>query len=150
MNATKDGKITQSQLNRIRTLIEEKDLTDLQCEILACFVGKEITCAEDELTREEAVKLIRTLQYKEIQEWAFNQRSRTRIFFIAWNTGMIYGSSTDDKKMNIAKINMFFREKGTVKKNMFDYDARFLMNKSEIKKSLRQFESLYKKHLKNK
>ena len=42
--------------------------------------------------------------------------------------------------MNIAKINMFCRERGTVKKNISE------MNLTELKKTKRQFEAILDKN----
>ena len=50
--------------------------------------------------------------------------------------GMSYGDTWEDKMMNIAKINRFCRERGTVKKNITE------MTLPELKKTRKQFEAM--------
>lgn len=61
------------------------------------------------------------------------------IYKIAWSMGIIYGDSDDDYEMNKAKLNLFCRERGTVKKNLTQMDS------DELRKTHRQFEAMYSK-----
>ena len=47
---------------------------------------------------------------------------RKKIIAIAYDIGMIYGNSDEDKKMNMAKIDSFLKARGTVKKTLNNLD----------------------------
>lgn len=66
-----------------------------------------------------------------------------QIYRLSYEIGMSYGDTLDDKLMNCAKINKFCRERGTVKKNVYE------MNLVELKKTHKQFEAVLKNNLDN-
>lgn len=63
------------------------------------------------------------------------------IYLLAYDIGMCYGDTPEDKLMNCAKINKFCRERGTVKKNITE------MTLPELKKTKKQFEAILKNTL---
>ena len=62
-----------------------------------------------------------------------------KIYALFRNAGYIYGSSEADNKINTAKINAFLKEKGTIKKPLYEQSIH------ELIKTIRQFEAIYKK-----
>jgi hypothetical protein len=136
--------ITEAQIKKIYALLNGKGLIGSEeCNVLNFSKGR--TKHVGELSREEARYLIVSLVNFDEREHAkecndiFN-----RIWSVAWDMGMIYGAGEDNYNMNLAKLNMFCRKRGAVKKNLTD------MNFAEWKKVLRQLETMYKKHLKGK
>jgi hypothetical protein len=67
-----------------------------------------------------------------------NERLKNSIFSLAYRAGIIYGDTPEDKKMNTAKLNMFLREKGAVKKELNQ------MTRDDLVKTHRQFEAIVK------
>lgn len=63
------------------------------------------------------------------------------IYRLAYDIGMCYGDTPEDKLMNCAKINKFCRERGTVKRNVTE------MTLFELKKTKKQFEAILKNTL---
>jgi hypothetical protein len=61
------------------------------------------------------------------------------IWKLAWKMGIIYGDSQEDYEMNRAKLNLFCKERGTVKKNLTQ------MNIIELRKTHKQFEAMFTK-----
>jgi hypothetical protein len=97
------------------------------------------------LSKEEARSLIASLvNYDESEHAKECNDVFNRIWSIAWEIGIIYGTGEDDYNMNIAKLNMFCKKSGVIKKNLTD------MTFLEWKKELRQFGAMYKKYLKGK
>ena len=62
------------------------------------------------------------------------------IYRLAWNMDIIYGDTADDYHMNVAKLNIFCRERGTVKKNLSE------MTLTELRRVQKQFEAMYSKY----
>ncbi len=56
---------------------------------------------------------------------------------------MCYGDTYEDKMMNIAVINKFCRERGTVKKNIKEMDLK------ELRKTKKQFEAMLQNNTKS-
>lgn len=63
---------------------------------------------------------------------------RKKVLALCYNAGYIWGSSSEEKAMNYAKIDRFLRERGTVKKNLFE------QTEQELKRTIRQFEAMFK------
>jgi hypothetical protein len=64
---------------------------------------------------------------------------RRKIFALAYDADIIWGDTKEDKQMNIAKLNKFLVDKGTVKKELNK------MNHQELVKVVSQF-TMIKKH----
>ena len=145
MKTTEIKPVTTAQIKKIHVLLNQKDLMDQKQVIVNAFSDGRTTSTKD-LTCNEARQLIDKLQEHtplsdaEAQEIREKARNLFRaIYGIAWKMDIIYGETDDDYHMNVAKLNMFCRQRGTVKKNLSD------MNMEEMKKTHRQFEAMYNK-----
>ena len=65
------------------------------------------------------------------------------IYKLSYDIGMCYGDTYEDKMMNIAVINKFCRERGTVKKNIKEMDLK------ELRKTKKQFEAMLQNNTKS-
>ena len=63
-----------------------------------------------------------------------------RIWHLAYEMGIIVPGDQSEKAMNIAKLDAFCKERGTVKK------AISAQSLKEVKRTAKQFEAMYKKH----
>ena len=123
---------TQPQIAKIHVLLNNLGITKQKVEIVYNLTSGRTESTKD-LTIDEARRLIINLA-----EYDPRERQKSLIFSLAYQAGIIYGSSADDKKMNAAKLNMFLKERGAVKK---DLNA---MNYSDLVKTHRQFEAIVK------
>lgn len=130
--------ITPPQLAKIHVLLSQLGLLDDKKEIIANF-SKGRTESSKELSSEEARQLLISLT-----EYSPNERLKSLIFSLAYQSGIIYGSSQEDKKMNAAKLALFLKERGTVKKELNQ------MTYPELIKTHRQFEAIVKNTNKSK
>lgn len=123
--------ISPAQLRKLHAKLNELSLMDLKRDIIAdCTDGR--TTSSRELTFSEGKCLIEALNDSDER-----QRQIRAIYHLAYETGVIYGDSDDDKRMNTAKLNLFCRKRGTVKKDIA------LQSLSELKRTHRQFERIY-------
>lgn len=120
----------KQQIAKIHVLLNQLGIIDQKKDIVA-GISDGRTDSTKELTMEEARLLIMNLS-----EYDPKERIKSLIFSLAYQAGIIYGSSADDKKMNAAKLNLFIRERGAVKKELKD------MNYQELIKVHRQFEAI--------
>jgi len=136
---TKEAKpVSTAQIKKIHVLLNQKGLIG-QKETMVNSVSEGRTQSTKELTFNEARELIIFLSEK-----GDESENRRKIFEavwgIAWKMGIIYGDTEEDYQMNRAKLNLFCRQRGSVKKNIPE------MNLFELKKIHRQFEAMYKKY----
>lgn len=126
--------VTPSQLKKIHTLLGQLGLMKRKLEIVYGFTGGR-TESSRELTLQEAKALI---------EWLAESDERTRIvrhiWHLAYEMGIIVPGDQSEKAMNIAKLDAFCKERGTVKK------AISAQSLKEVKRTAKQFEAMYKKH----
>lgn len=147
----KSKTITPAQLKKIQTMFtrigfEKEDKMNL----IGRLTDGRATSTKD-ITFDEATRLINHLTGKSESQrtsgWRDNQEEARKvvscIYRIAYDIGMCYGDTPEDKLMNCAKINRFCRERGTVKKNISQ------MTLQELRKTRRQFESILRKSLDN-
>lgn len=143
--------ISPAQLKKIQTMFthigfDKEDKIDT----ISRLTGGRATSTKD-ITFDEAIRLINHLSGKvEPQKAAKKKEAEEEarkvvgcIYRIACETGMCYGDTLEDKKMNIAKINKFCWERGTVKKNVSE------MTLAELKKTKRQFEAMLQNNMEN-
>lgn len=141
--------ITPAQLKKIQTMFthigfDKEDKLD----IISRLTNGRATSTKD-ITFEEAKRLINYLSGKEEPQKSAKQRENQEaakqevkaIYRLAYDIGMCYGDTPEDKLMNCAKINKFCRERGTVKKNVTE------MSLAELKKTHKQFEAILNSHL---
>lgn len=135
---TNDNKpITSAQIKKIHVLLNERGLMDEKRNFMH-QVSNGRTQSTKELTANEARYLISYLLGEKDQTKKIQAVFRA-IYFLAFEMGIIYGETDEDYHMNIAKLNMFCRERGTVKKNLTE------QNLIEMRKTHRQFEAMYSK-----
>lgn len=112
-------------LNRFGWIDEKKTIIDQVTE------GR--TESSRELSFEEAKDLLRQLS-----EYDPTERIKSLIFSLAYRANIIYGGDGIDKKINAAKLNLFLKDRGAVKKELNEMDY------PELLKVHRQFEAVVK------
>lgn len=121
---------SKNQIQKIHVLLNQLGFLDQKAEIIW-----QLTNGRTESTRkisiEEAKLLIRNLS-----EFDPSERIKSLIFSLAYQAGIIYGNTMDDKRMNVAKLNLFLKERGAVKKELKE------LNYQELIKIQRQFEAI--------
>jgi hypothetical protein len=134
--------ITPAQIKKIHALLNQKGIMEHKRAIIHSFSDGRTTSTK-ELTCNDAKLLIDHLQqHDEKAREEIRKRARVEfraIYGLAWKMDIIYGTTDDDYHINVAKLNMFCRERGTVKKNLTD------MTLAELCKTHRQFEAMYNK-----
>lgn len=121
---------TKPQVQKINILLGQLGLKEQKAEIVNNF-----TCGRTEHSSQMSIDEARTLLMR-LAEYSPVERMKSLIFSLAYQSGIIYGNTPDDKKMNAAKLNLFLKERGAVKKelNQMDY--------AELVKVHRQFEGV--------
>ena len=122
--------ISKAQLSALHALLNNTGMLEDKKELIYNTTDGR-TESSKELTFEEAKLLISRLS-----EFDPKARQRSLIFSLAYQAGIIYGSTPDDKKINAAKLNMFLKERGTIKKELN------AMTLPELIKTHRQFEGI--------
>lgn len=125
-------KATKPQLSKIHVLLGQMNLLEAKANLVSQFTNGRETSSK-EMTMSEAKNLLGHLS-----EYDPNDRMRKKVFALAYEAGMLYGYSTEDKLMNSAKLDKFLREKGTVKKTLNK------MSKAELGKTVSQFQQIVK------
>ena len=131
--------VTPAQIKKIHVLLRENGLID-QKENMLYSISDGRTSSTKELTCNEAKRLIAFLMDDQAEIQNKQKVLAKAIWHLAWDMGIIYGETDDDYEMNKAKLNMFCRQRGTVKKNLTE------QNLVELRKTHRQFEAMYAKH----
>ncbi|MEJ7821972.1 MAG: hypothetical protein WKF85_06600 [Chitinophagaceae bacterium] len=121
-------KVTTQQLSKIHVLLSQLHLIDQKQHIISSFTNGRETSSK-EMTLNEATQLIKHLAASDPCE-----KMRKKVFALAYNAGIIWGDTWEDKKMNAAKLNQFLLYRGAIKKEL----SR--MNKNELVKVVTQFE----------
>lgn len=127
--------ITKPQLQKLHILLRSLGWLEDKKGIIM-YITHNRTDSSRELTYEEAKDLIKQLADKDPVEVL-----RDAIFKTAYSCGITYGDTREDHKMNLAKINMFCRERGTVKKDLYKQTYE------ELAKTLKQFKAIYSKNM---
>lgn len=121
-------KITNAQLSKIHVLISQLQIIDQKQQLIYSFTNGRETSSK-EMTLNEATQLIKHLAASDPCE-----RMRKKCFALAYEAGIIWGDTPEDKKMNAVKLNQFLLYRGAVKKEINR------MNKNELVKVVTQFE----------
>jgi hypothetical protein len=129
--------VTTAQIKKIHVLLNQRGLMDKKRDLIH-QVSDGRTSSAKELTVNEARYLINFLLDEEGESKKLQAVFRA-IYFLAFKMDIIYGETDEDYHMNIAKLNMFCRERGSVKKNLTE------QNLIEMRKTHRQFEAMYTK-----
>jgi hypothetical protein len=124
--------ITNAQLSKLHVLLTQLKILDQKPDLVLQFTDYR-TMSSKEMTKDEATELIRHLS-----KYDSCDKMRKKVFALAYEAGIIYGDSWEDKKMNAAKLNLFLQDRGTVKKELGK------MSKEELVKTVSQFEQIVK------
>lgn len=124
--------INPAQLTKLHVLLNQLGWIDEKKSIILEMTGGR-TDSSRALTFDEAKDLI-----KQLAEFDPRERMKSLIFSLGYRANIIYGSTADDKKINAAKLNLFLKERGAVKKPLND------MTYAELTKTHRQFEAIVK------
>lgn len=127
--------LTPAQLKIIHVLLNQLDLMERKADLVYSFSHGR-TESSRELTLTEAKEFIEYLKRSEE-----TQRLICSIWHLAYEMNIISGSGSEQNGMNAAKLDMFCKNRGAVKKNLREQSY------TELKKTHRQFEAMYKKHL---
>jgi|GEM_PF-1418352 len=124
--------ITIPQLSKIHVLLNQFGIIEDKAELVSQFTNGRETSTK-KMTFDEAKNLLQHLSKFDPLD-----RMRRKVFALAYVAKIIYGDTREDKQMNVAKLNMFLREKGTVKKDIHK------MKKDELIKIVNQFSQIVK------
>jgi hypothetical protein len=124
--------ISYQQIQKLHILLKQKSLIEHKAQIIhSVTYGR--TTSSKELTMQEARYIIQQLSDDEDLS-----RMKSKVFALAYEAGIIYGYTAEDKKMNAAKIDSFLLDRGTIKKKIND------QSKAELIKTVNQFELIVK------
>lgn len=124
--------ITRKQLSKLHVLLTQSGMTDHKSQLI-WEVSNNRTRSSKELTQHETIILMNYLE-----NILGTDKMRRKIFSLAYEAGIIYGKTPEDKKMNNAKLNKFVEQRGTVKKELDK------MSKPELIKIANQFSAIVK------
>lgn len=137
---TKEFKpITPAQIKKIHVLLQQKGLMDEKATMVDS-ISDGRTQSTKELSCYEAKRLIAFLMDENSEIQTKMKNIYLAIWHLAWEMEIIYGKTEADYEMNKAKLNMFCRQRGSVKKNLTE------MNLPELQKIHRLFEAMYSKY----
>ncbi|MBD5346188.1 MAG: hypothetical protein HDR92_09600 [Bacteroides sp.] len=122
--------ITPQQLKMVHMLLHQTGLASWKKELIHSFSGGRTTSSR-ELTAEEAKSLINRLKENSEKESLIR-----RIWYLAYESGIIYDAGDEDIRLNAGKIDLFCKMNGTVKKSLTDQTL------AELKRTHRQFEAI--------
>lgn len=125
--------ITPAQLKMIHTLLSKQGLSDMKSDLVFSFSDGR-TQSSRELTLIEAKNFIQYLKDTDACSYIIK-----RIYHLGYLAGIIYGETAEDKAMNTAKLNMFCKERGAVKKPLHQQTVK------ELKRTVKQFEAIISK-----
>lgn len=138
MKTTECQPITTAQIKKIHTLLNKQGLLDEKRTIVYSVTSGR-TDSTKELTLNEAKQLINLLLDNDNSQEKRQQVFKA-IYGLAWKMEIVYGTTDEDYQMNLAKLNVFCRERGTVKKNLTEQTLK------EMYRTRRQFEAMYSKY----
>lgn len=126
-------KITPDQLKCLNTLVSKLGVDKTNKEIMILGFSNGRASSSKDLTFAEATEVIRHLK-----TFDPNERMRKKVFALAYEAGIIWGDTPEDRKMNAAKLNVFLLKGGTVKKELN------AMTEQELVKVVSQFQQIVK------
>lgn len=126
-------KITPDQLKCLNTLVSKLGIEKTTKEVMILGFSNGRASSSKDLTLAEATAII--LHLKKIDP---NERMRRKVFALAYDAGIIWGDTPEDRKMNAAKLNVFLLKGGTVKKELN------AMSHDELVKVVSQFQQIVK------
>ena len=141
---TTDKPISKAQIAKIHVLLQQQGLMDEKASIVYS-VSNGRTESTKELTCHEGRQMIGMLATEQDNTEADKRKAIFKaIYGLAWHMGIIYGNTKEDYHMNLAKLNVFCRQRGTVKKNLTE------QNLIEMCRTHRQFEAMSRNYKRKK
>lgn len=125
--------ISAGQLKCLNTLVSKFRISKEDKEAMVFSFSAGRATSSKDLLLNEATAMIKYLKTIDPCE-----KMRKKVFALAYEAGMIYGDTLEDKKMNAVKINYFLKERGVIKKELRE------MNNKELIKVVTQFELITK------
>jgi hypothetical protein len=104
---------TKSQITKLHILLNNLDLIDDKTAIIADLTNGRTTSSKGLYLREAKHLIARLCEFDP------TERLRGIIMQAAWTAGIIYGNSETDKLLNKAKLDLFLKEKGAVKVELY-------------------------------
>lgn len=139
-----ETQITPAQIRKIQTLFTRLGFgRDDKKEIILRLTRNRASSTKD-ITKTEAMYLIDYLEGNDEPKKVYKEKCLAEvksIYRLSYEIGMCYGETYEDKMMNIAVINKFCRERGTVKKNIKEMDLK------ELRKTKKQFEAMLQNNI---
>lgn len=125
---------SKPQIQKINILLRQMGIMEMKNSMVMQF-SNDRTNHISELSKLEATNMIKYLVYHNP-----NEKQRAAIISLGYKTGLLYGDTPEDKKMNMVKLDRFLKERGAVKKPFKE-----LLN-DDLNKVRRQFEGMLKKN----
>lgn len=141
-----ENSLTNAQIRKIQTLFSKLGFSkEDKKDILSRLTLNRASSTKD-LRKDEAKYLIDYLEGNNEVKRAYYDKCLKEvksIYKLSYDIGMCYGDTYEDKMMNIAVINKFCRERGTVKKNIKEMDLK------ELRKTKKQFEAMLQNNMRS-
>lgn len=141
-----ENSLTNAQIRKIQTLFSKLGFSkEDKKDILSRLTLNRASSTKD-LRKDEAKHLIDYLEGNNEVKRAYYDKCLKEvksIYKLSYDIGMCYGDTYEDKMMNIAVINKFCRERGTVKKNIKEMDLK------ELRKTKKQFEAMLQNNMRS-
>ena len=135
--------VSQPQIRKIHVLLCQNGLMDEKKGIINNLTNGR-TSSTKEITSGEAQQLISYLHTDDRVAEEKRKVVHSLIWDVACKMEFIYGDTQEDYEINKAKLNVFCRTRGSVKKNLTQ------MSLPELKRTFTQFKSMYKTYLERK
>lgn len=123
---------TKPQLAKIHYLLNKLGIMEEKQQIILNTTKGRTTSSRDLFFLEARSLII------ELAEHDPSERIKSSIFSLAYQANILFGDSWEDKRINVAKLNIFIKEKGAVKKELN------FMSYPELITTHRQFEAISK------
>lgn len=139
-----ETQITPAQIRKIQTLFTRFGFGREDKKGIILRLTRNRASSTKDITKTEAMYLIDYLEGNDEVKKAYKKKCLAEvksIYRLSYEIGMCYGETYEDKMMNIAVINKFCRERGTVKKNIKEMDLK------ELKKTKKQFEAMLQNNI---
>lgn len=138
--------LTNAQIRKIQTLFSKLGFSSDDKKNIIRHLTLNRSSSTKDLRKDEAKYLINYLEgNNEVKQAYYDKclKEVKSIYKLSYDIGMCYGDTYEDKMMNIAVINKFCRERGTVKKNIKEMDLK------ELRKTKKQFEAMLQNNTKS-
>lgn len=138
--------LTNAQIRKIQTLFSKLGFSSDDKKNIIRHLTLNRASSTKDLRKDEAKYLINYLEgNNEVKQTYYDKclKEVKSIYKLSYDIGMCYGDTYEDKMMNIAVINKFCRERGTVKKNIKEMDLK------ELRKTKKQFEAMLQNNTKS-